>query len=522
YEYGIMLAMALHQLTDDESYLHESLQFSEKSKAILLLEAMKNSEAETYAGIPTEVISQIDDLEVSITELEKKRYLIWQNLGQQQKGLLDSLDNLIFDRKQQVTQEITRVEKEYPQYYELRYNTSTVSVAETQKTLLTSNRTIVEYFLGTTNLYIFVLNKKDFQVIIVDIDEQIYDWINIFDQTIKNFATVSSQDLSYALESYSFAAHKLYNLLIEPIKPLLREQVVIIPDEELGFLSFGAFLSAYPDNHQDIQAHHYLILDHGLSYNYSIRLLKEMSRKKKNNKTSSYLGLAPQFKPNNTTGLTSLNYNSLEVQQINQLIKGELLLSEAATKAKFLEVQSNYNVLHLATHGKANTAMGDYSFLAFSETAASTGNEALLFVKEIYNLSTNADMVILSACETNVGELQKGEGIASIARSFSYAGAKSLVTTQWSIDDKATCDLMQLFFQKLKKGQSKDLAMQNAMVEMLKSSSKAKAHPYYWASFVVVGDVESLSLKSGVPLWIWGLAAVVLLLLIYFRPKDKI
>ncbi len=520
YDSGIELALALFQLTGEESYLHDAFQFSEKNKGILLLEALQKTEAQVFLGIPQERIAEISKLESSIGELEKKRFLEWEKTDTQNKSLIDSLSNAIFDHKQALTRQIRALERKYPQYYGLRYETTTLSVGQVQKELLTEDQTIVEYFLGTNSLQIFVLNKDDFRVISVNLDDQFFRYLDAFNQSIMNYSTVSSQEIADNLNTYVIAAHKLYQYLIAPVEELLKAQLVIIPDGELGYLSFGALLNELPEQILELNTHPYLIRDYAISYNYSVRLLKEMNERKSKKTLQPYLGLAPQFLKGNEKGLNQLKYNGEEVQGVHDMMGGEVLFNEAASKSNFLKRQSDFKVLHLATHGKANSAAGDYSFLAFSETAEKKGEEALLFVKEVYNMSTNAEMVVLSACETGAGELQRGEGVASIARSFSYAGAKSLLATQWSVDDKATHDLMQLYFGKIKAGLPKDQAMRQAMLAYFDSHGKAKAHPYYWASFVLIGNVQSLSFQSGVPLMFWGLPVLMLGVLLLVRRKS--
>jgi CHAT domain-containing protein len=521
YDAGIELALALFQLTSEEAYLFEAFQFSEKSKGILLLEALQKAEVEAFSGIPSEKTAEISQLEKSISELEKKRFWEWEKTNNQNKARIDTLSRQIFEQKQSLNRQISALESQYPQYYDLRYATSTLPVSLIQKDLLSDDQTIVEYFLGANSIQIFVLNKEDFQVISVNLDARFFEYLNAFNQTIRNYSTVSSREINRNLTTYAEAAHQLFQYLVAPVKDQLKPQLVIIPDSELGYLSFGALLSELPEDVTALNTHSYLIRDYAISYNYSVRLLKEMQNQKNKKRLKSYLGLAPHFLESNEKGLNQLKYNGGEITGVQKMLGGQVLFNEEATKANFLRWQSNYSVIHLATHGKANSTASDYSFLAFSETSESKGDEALLFVKEVYNLSTNAEMMVLSACETSAGKLQEGEGIASIARSFSYAGAKSLLATLWSVDDRATHDLVQLYFEQLKKGLPKDQAMQKAMLAFFDTHGKAKNHPYYWASFVLVGNIDALSFQTSTPLMLWGVPVLLLGLLLFFRIRRN-
>lgn len=522
YDAGIELALALYQLSDSEKYLHEAFQFSEKSKGILLLEALQKTEAESFAGIPSERISELSQLKQTISELEKKRFLEWEKTEDQDKKLIDSLNTLIFEQKQALTRKIKALERKYPQYYELRYETTTIPIEVVQKELLKPQQTIISYFMGANSLQIFVINKNDFRVISLNLDAAFFEQLNIFNHSIINYSTASSAEVNNSLNNYVNSAHQLYQYLIAPVAEMLEEQLLIIPDGELGYVSFGALLSQLPEKASALNTHPYLIRDYSISYSYSVRLLKEMNTPQKKKRLQPYLGVAPHFLKDNEKGLQQLRYNDEEVHGVREMIGGATLFKEEATKENFMRQASDFKVIHLATHGKANSAAGDYSFLAFSETPNLRGDRALLFVKEIYNTSINAEMVVLSACETSTGQLHKGEGIASIARSFSYAGAKSLLATQWSVDDKATHDLIQAYFEKIKSGLPKDKAMKEAMVTFLSTNGKAKAHPYYWASFVLIGNVERLDFGSRIPLMIWGLPVLLVGALLIYRKRRNL
>ncbi|MEK7256289.1 MAG: CHAT domain-containing protein, partial [Bacteroidota bacterium] len=135
----------------------------------------------------------------------------------------------------------------------------------------------------------------------------------------------------------------------------------------------------------------------------------------------------------------------------------------------------------------------------------------LVFVKDLYTMRIHAALVVLSACETGIGELQRGEGIVSLARGFSYAGASSIVTTLWSIDDRSSAEIMVAFYQYLKKGLPKDEALRQAKLGYLKASKgRNTSHPLYWAAFVPVGSMEAVA--GGMNWWlVAGCTALILL-----------
>ena len=220
-----------------------------------------------------------------------------------------------------------------------------------------------------------------------------------------------------------------------------------------------------------------------------------------------FLAFAPSFGENQEIAendkitdlrgnLSPLYHNIPEVEAIQKLLGGKVFGGSAATEAAFVANASDYKIIHLSTHGKANDKVGDYAFLAFAEIPDSLENEKL-YNRDLYNLRLNADMVVLSACETGIGELQRGEGIISLARGFSYAGAKSLITSLWNVDDAKTKELMEGFYRYIKAGKAKDEALHLAKLDYLSRRRSVDAHPFYWAAFVAMGDMEPVEFGWG-------------------------
>ncbi len=190
--------------------------------------------------------------------------------------------------------------------------------------------------------------------------------------------------------------------------------------------------------------------------------------------------------------LAPLMHSGEEALMAARFFGGKALLGDRATKQALETLGGNYRILLLSTHGKANDRKGEYAYLALSAPGDSFHFEKL-YVNDIYNLELRADLVILSACETGIGPLQRGEGIISLARAFAYSGAKSIVTTLWSVDDAGTSQLMQLFFSYLQSGHSKDEALWLAKQAFLsENTDEFYAHPFYWAGFIPIGDMRMM------------------------------
>ena len=143
--------------------------------------------------------------------------------------------------------------------------------------------------------------------------------------------------------------------------------------------------------------------------------------------------------------------------------------------------------MHFATHDFVNSGRPELSGLLLAQDTTS-GEHGVLYSGEIYNLKLNADLVVLSACETGLGKIQKGEGIIGLTRALLYAGAKNIIVSLWQVADESTSDLMVDFYKNslVSKGQiSYSEALRNAKLKMI--SEGKYAHPIFWSPFILIG-----------------------------------
>ena len=162
------------------------------------------------------------------------------------------------------------------------------------------------------------------------------------------------------------------------------------------------------------------------------------------------------------------------------------------------------------------------AFIAFTDVNSSQYDDSLM-LEELYAQRLHAEMVVLSACETGIGELYKGEGIMSLGRGFTYAGARSLISSLWEVNDRSTAMIMKAFYQYLAEGVEKDLALQQAKKDYLSRSDQFQSHPYFWAAFVANGDMKALEMeeKSVDLRWLLGFVILIFLSLGYYVYKKK-
>jgi CHAT domain-containing protein len=211
-----------------------------------------------------------------------------------------------------------------------------------------------------------------------------------------------------------------------------------------------------------------------------------------------------------------------EVNGVHRVFGGKTLMRKRATEKRFKEIAGQYDILHLATHGIINNEYPMFSKLVFAPGKDSV-NDGFLNTYEIYNMQINAPLVVLSACNTGYGKLHKGEGIISLSRGFFTAGAKSIVMTLWSIGDKTSSMLMHNFYTNLAANQNIGDAMQKAKLDYLEQTDEMKAHPYFWAGYIVLGNTEATFEPDKPKTWFypWIIIGMLVIAGIMFRKRIR-
>jgi CHAT domain-containing protein len=158
---------------------------------------------------------------------------------------------------------------------------------------------------------------------------------------------------------------------------------------------------------------------------------------------------------------------------------------------------TQYRILHFATHAVVGDEVKWISqpALILSPEGAGKGDDGVLKMAEIFNLRLNADLVVLSACETARGEMSRGEGIVGLTSAFLFAGSDSVVASLWNVNDESTSLFMEHFYTALKEGLTKAEALRKARCELMQmrikenatSEEESLASPYFWAPFILVG-----------------------------------
>ncbi len=500
----------LYQETDSLHYVDLAFGYAERSKALLLKEALRKADVEEHLGLPAALLRRERSLAGELAGLENRRYEARQ-AGDEARS--HELTGRIYSVRQAHKLLMDSIETAYPAYAQFRAPAEPLSIEEVRARLLQPGQALVQYFEGEDELFIFTFTSGGCALSRIPRDPSLKKAVEAFRESIYRWALEQEDSL---LTPYLQYGQFLYRQLIGPIAAQLPPQLIIVPDGILEYLPFEALLyEAPPAGSAAFADYPYLLRRYRISFAHSARLLYEMRRGEASAPRRQVLAYAPWFErvPGEgesvalrRNGLGRLYGNEEEAAHIRRLLKASVRKREEATRARFLEEAPLYSIIHLATHAKANDEEGEYSFLAFTGADDSL-RDARLYAKDLFNLRLPAEMVVLSACETGLGELRRGEGVISLARGFSQAGARSLVTTLWRVSDRESAELMRLFYENLAQGLPKDDALHRAKLSFIGAAPPSRAHPFFWAAFVPTGDMSPIrARRQGQGRWQWGLA----------------
>ncbi len=487
----VTIAYKMYKNTKDSIFIDDAFFFMEKSKSIFLLESIRNSQATKYGGIPENIIVKEQQFRAKIAHIEQTIF--------KKKAKDKSLDEKLDFVKNAYYLFLEKIEKEYPKYYALKYKHDVVSLQE-MATQLNKKQAILSYLVAKNELYLITIEprKKAFYKLAYTQNIQ-----NKIKKLYRKSSKLKIEEITIHKDSY-----EVYNAILKnPLQKMDATDLTIITDGLLNYIPFDALNTT---NLEDS----YLLKTHSISYASSATLLQEQSKIETDKKTKLLI-FAPKFNGTSTsinherTDMAPLLYNEREAQDIAQYFHGKVYKGKNASIANFKKEVSAYNLIHFATHASANDAFPDYSYLAFSNDSTNTN---LLYVKDLYNYDIKADLVTLSACETGIGKLQKGEGMLSLARAFNYAGVPAIVTTLWKINDQSTSEIMEYFYENLYNGLSKKEALRHAKLTYLElNEDPLLKHPYYWSGIVLTGNVEPVAAPNFL---IWILLGIIFLVLL--------
>ena len=532
------LLLTFYRLNDNKNYLNDILKLSKLSEKFIIA-IVNSNKAENTKFLWRSEVSSIYNLAIEASNLlndkaslyyfneANKAFLLQQSIIQN-SGLLElpetilakeqALKNIILSiEKSKVNNDLTVNQREalfdaknkyeefkdsifeiYPYIKESILDTSPVSytsfkeeIKKDEAYLHFSINKMSEQQASLSLLFSTNLKVTNFLVNLTKHDlEQIAIYKSYLLKPIQ-----SSVDLNL----YKKAAQHVFKLFFpdDILEELKSKHLYIIPDVKYENFPFESLVVS--DKLNDYLIHY---LD--VSYTYSFTFLTNNNYRKVNN--SSVSVFAPvDFSLSNLNNLSS-SYD--EAVGVSSILNAKLYLKNKATKANFIKELGASNVIHLSTHATSNSTPKIY----FSDTS--------IDLSDLYVYKSNLDLVVLSACETNIGETKVGEGTLNLSRGFFTSGTKSVVSSLWNVNDKSSSFIMESFYKELKAGKTKSKALNNAKRDYLSKHSLSELSPYYWSSFILIGDTNTINLNSFNYMLISVLILLFMLIIIFFKKRG--
>ncbi|WP_052672420.1 CHAT domain-containing tetratricopeptide repeat protein [Aliterella atlantica] len=508
YEFYIDLLMQLHQKQPSKGYDAMALQISERDRARALVELLSEANADIRQGVEPKLLEQESSIQQKLNALEKRRLeLVNDRYSEQQLVNLEKENSALLAQYQTIQ---AQIRANSPRYAALTQPQPLTSAKIQQ--LLDDRTLLLEYSLGKERSYLWVVSKTGIKSYQLPKQEEI-------EATTKRFYnTITDPKFRNNPQRVANVGTALSKILLAPAAAQLgQKRLVIVADGALQYLPFAALpIPTEASNPSPLIAKHEII---SLPSASTLAVLRqELKGRKKAIKNVAILA-DPVFSPNddriqrstkqqnNSANIeqralvraatrSGVNFARLlgtrtEAEEILQLVRaGDRLQKfdfDANREAVTSPQLSQYRIVHFATHGILNSVNPELSGIVLSlvdrQGAAQNG---FLRLHEIFNLNLPAELVVISACQTGLGEEVKGEGIVGLTRGFMYAGSPRVVVSLWNVDDRATAELMARFYKGiLKKGLQPAAALRAAQLEMLQTQWKS---PYYWSAFGLQGE----------------------------------
>ncbi len=293
------------------------------------------------------------------------------------------------------------------------------------------------------------------------------------EQSVSGFRKVLEEPSNRESQAYLNKAEQLYRSLIGPIEHLLEgsEIVTFLPSGPLFYLPFGALYTG----------HEFLVEKYALRVLPNASVLSVLRPVDKVSQSMLVLGNPYREKEGD------LPFAELESKAVAQLSTGALLLiREKATDVIFRQTSGDYGYIHIASHAEFVETQPLASRLLLSPTGESSGD---IYLNDLFNLELDANLVVLSACQTSLSQVANGDELIGLSTGFLYAGTSGIIGSLWQIEDESTAFLMEKFYRRLVEGYTPERALQDAQLTALAHSQYR--HPYYWAAFQFTGHSGS-------------------------------
>lgn len=485
------VALELYQKNAGEGYLEKFINIREGALYSRIRSRLNEEKAIRFSSVPESVLAS--------EKLLKERVQQALEPAGADSGRLDRYLQAVRDWERH----LVKMKDDYPGYYRLRYATLFYKLPELQD-LIPENTTLVRYYMVDTGLVALVADRRHRKIVPLNASG-LTEKINRIWQNAEG----EQRQLS--------SLYGLYRQLWAPLAPDIHTpKVMVIPDGVLYNVSMD-MLPEEPIARFDLLAGKSLLARHTFSYHYSLFMLED--RPGNAALPRNYIAFAPGFSDRLKNEYAGKVKDSLQLDRkyltllpqpashrltlkLQRLVGGKIFLDGSSTVSAFRQHAGNHKIVHIATHAEYNNVLPEKSGLFFAKDDQGT-DDNFLSLHEVYDCRVNADLMILTACESGKPGYQDGEGLVSLAHAFNYAGSHNIITALWKIDEPSSAAIAEHFIHYLRQGLPTDEALRQAKLDYLRENDGRVLAPAYWSGLVLMGRPEVLDLGGSDSLFLW-------------------
>jgi CHAT domain-containing protein len=433
----------------------EALKYMGLSHSLELMGSFDIKSVKTGETEQQQLLEKVDDLKSRMTLLAR------QIEGERDQKKKESLSGILATTRQDFFKAMNEIRSKNPDLEQLLTVRGT-ELAAVQK-ILPADSVMAEYYPAVDNLFIFIVTSDSLKIRKASISrERLYEIVKSYRQAI-----IEKQDLSS--EKNRLDRELLFSYLVETIRDDVKDKknILVVPGGLLWYLPLES-LGSKPGA--------YYLQEKNISYVSSSDISRMISDK--GARAGAYKSLTAFGAPSGS----ELPFSRQEVETIGGIFPGSrIFIGDSATKANFLKQAPLSSILHIATHSGLDKKDINNSSIKFA------GQNGLLRLGEIYGIHLPAaSLVVLSSCESALGDDAPGAEFASLGSAFGAAGASSVIASLWKVEDASCAMLFEEFYKNMKSGKSRTESLRLAKLKLI--SNPKTSHPFYWGAFILLGD----------------------------------
>jgi CHAT domain-containing protein len=502
YDWSIDRLGNQYKITSDPKYLRLLSECMERSKSLLLEREIIKEAMLLNKGIPKDIIKE----EERIIYSYEKNYAKFISQSESSDSLKSLTQSKLYQLQKRRESFIDSMRINYPEYYSKRYSHSVFSLEECQRIISNENRTCIIYHWSDSIIHRLIINEYNIQYEQVAISDVESNLIRLEEIVMTPVSEIPEGEFDRGKSEFVALTTQLYKSLIGEYSTI-NNSLTIIPDNRLVHLPFEILLDTEVDSNLSYRYLPYLLRNVEINYCGSMNQVNSQSDHSGYECEREYVGFAPSYdyvdnadyldmsETRADMSMSQLLYNKSEILKSNELFDGECFIDEFATEQLFKSKAPHTSILHLAMHTNVASNQPYESYLQFKPVMREEEN-GKLHLDEIAKLRLNSNLVVLGACQTNVGENISGESILGIARAFQLASCKNILLTNWIIDDRSSSQIIPTFLNGIKNGLTPPKALQDSKIKYLSRCSEINTHPYYWSAYCYYGAPQVITSKS--------------------------